>query len=217
MPWHTDNNLLSRGRVVGRHGLAGLQFVLYLSDASFAPFQVLQDSQNWSSNHPEQYLGEQDVDSLYRDKVVTIEPDAGDLVILNTHVFHRGMPFRRNNCSRSVLLYQFDCISDKHPGLGESLLVNPAFLSNFTPDIASILGFGISRDDPPFPMTSEENLSHKDLWKLQSLLRKKWLGSLLVGLAKRLLPERVALRIRNYKIARAKASSFKEGLTSIGS
>ncbi len=160
MPWHTDNNLLSQGKLIGRHNMPGLQFVLYLTNVSAAPFQLIKDSHKWSLNYKNQYLLDSDIKASNYE-VIELNPSPGSLLILNTHAFHRAAPIRNSNYMRSILLFQADAISPGYPEHGEKLYVNPEFFSEANPQIFSFLGFGRSRAFPAFPETNIKTLNLK--------------------------------------------------------
>ena len=157
MPWHTDNNQLKDGRLVGRHDMPGLQFVLYLTNVSAAPFQLIKDSHKWSLSHKNQYILDSEINSSNHE-IIELIPRPGSLLILNTHVFHRAAPIKDSNYMRSILLFQADSVSTDYPGHGEKLYVNPEYFSEVTPQIISFLGLGRPRAYPAFPETSVKTL-----------------------------------------------------------
>lgn len=169
MPWHTDNNLLEDGKLVGRHDLPGLQFVLYLADVGCSPFQLITGSESWSLKFSNQYLLDEDINKSGFD-VKEIYPSAGTLLILNTHIFHRAAPLRDNSYTRSILLFQVDKTSKEYPKHGEKLVISPQFIKVLNPLIFMLFGFGRERDYPPFPETSINTLNLWQLLLLQKLL-----------------------------------------------
>lgn len=187
MPWHTDNNLLNNGKLVGRHGMPGLQFVLYLTDVSACPFQLIKDSHEWSLNYKNQYILDSDIASSNYD-IVDLMPSPGSLLILNTHLFHRAAPIRDSKYMRSILLFQVDKISADYPDHGERLFINPAFLSEFNTKISSFLGFGRRRAYPPFPESSLATLNLMQAYILSIKLLRALPGLALVKFIKRFLP-----------------------------
>ena len=199
MPWHTDNNLLSNGKLVGRHDMPGLQFVLYLTSVSAAPFLFIKGSHEWSLNHKNQYLSDEViVNSGY--EIVELVPPPGSLLILNTHLFHRASPIRKSSYMRSILLFQVDDISANYPYHGEKLFVNPAFLDNFSPQISSFLGFGRTRSYPPFPESSFGTLDlNHAYFVLLKLLRSLPILTL-KALLKRILTADVLAKVKNFYV-----------------
>lgn len=200
MPWHTDNNLLINGKLLGRHNMPGLQFVLYLTNISSSPFQLIKDSHQWSLNHKSQYLTDKDIrDSNL--EVVELTPSPGSLLILNTHLFHRAAPFTNSNYTRSILLFQADQISPDYPEHGEKLLVNTEFLSGMNPRISTFLGFGRKRCNPPFPESSSSTLNLNTFLLLQLRLFKVFPHIIAKQLLKKLLPHYFLTLFKNLVVA----------------
>ena len=195
MPWHTDNNLLSGGKLVGRHGMPGLQFVLYLTDVSSSPFQLIKNSHEWSLSYEKQYILDSDILSSNFD-IVEIIPKPGTLLILNTHLFHRAAPIRDSSYMRSILLFQVDQLSADYPYHGERLFINPAFLSEFNTKISTLLGFGRRRDYSPFPESSLATLDLKQAYLLLLKLLRTLPGLALIKLIKRFLPADALAKIK---------------------
>ena len=204
MPWHTDNNLLKDGKLVGRHELPGLQFVLYLTDVGDSPFQLITNSESWSLDFAKQYLLDDDIKA----KGLTtreIFPAAGTLLILNTHVFHRAAPLRDSAYTRSILLFQVDKVSNKYPNHGEKLVVQPEFFKDFNPAIIALLGFGKERAYPAFPETSMDTLNLKQLLYLQKAVFTAFPRTVFRKFLKRVLPQSFVVTFKNLLVSRSKS------------
>lgn len=199
MPWHTDNNLLSQGKLIGRHNMPGLQFVLYLTNVSAAPFQLIKDSHKWSLDYKNQYILDSDIKTANYE-VVELNPSPGSLLILNTHAFHRAAPIRNSNYLRSILLFQADAISPDYPEHGEKLYVNPEFFSEMNSQILSFLGFGRSRAFPAFPETSIKTLNLKQFTLLSSSIFKAFPKLLLIKTIKRIISADSLAKIKTFSV-----------------
>jgi hypothetical protein len=197
MPWHTDNNLMDGEQFIGKHPLQGVQFVLYLTDTGQSPFQLIRNSQAWSLDWPTRYLDNVTAQRQFSDQLVEIRPRKGTLLALNTHIFHRGVGFREKNFSRTLLLFQFDQASADHPGHGEKLYLDPAFIDNYNPTLARILGFGNSRTFSTFPFTSIRDLPVASCVDLEGKLFSIILSRFSLSTLRRLLPERLVVLIKN--------------------
>ena len=205
MPWHTDNNLLESGRLIGRHDMPGLQFVLYLSDISASPFQLIKDSHIWSYKHESQYLTDEDIQNLNLE-VIELRPKPGSLLILNTHLFHRAAPLSNRKNVRSILLFQVDRISPDFPNHGEKLLVNSEFLSEINQTVANFLGFGRKRSNPPFPESSLATLGPKKLFTLYFDILKAAPKVLTKHIAKKIIPSYFFINFKNAIVANRTAA-----------
>ena len=203
MPWHTDNNLLADGKLVGRHELPGLQFVLYLADVGNSPFQLIPNSQTWSLNFSNQYLLDNDIKTNGL-KICEIFPTAGTLLILNTHVFHRAAPLRDSAYTRSILLFQVDKVSTKYPYHGEKLVVQPEFFKDFSPAVTSLLGFGKQRDYSAFPDTSINTLNLKQLLLLEAAILSCFPRTIFRKFLKKFLPPALVVVFKNMLVSRSK-------------
>ena len=204
MPWHTDNNLLKDGKLVGRHELPGLQFVLYLTDVGDSPFQLITNSESWSLDFAKQYLLDDDIKA----KGLTtreIFPAAGTLLILNTHVFHRAAPLRDSAYTRSILLFQVDKVSNKYPNHGEKLIVQPEFFKDFNPAIIALLGFGKERAYPAFPETSIDTLNLGQLLYLQKAVFTAFPRTIFRKLLKKVLPAYLVVTFKNLLVSKSKS------------
>jgi hypothetical protein len=204
MPWHTDNNLLKDGRLVGRHELPGLQFGLYLTDVGDSPFQLISNSESWSLDFSNQYLIDDDIKAK---ELTTKEifPATGTLLILNTHVFHRAAPLRDSAYTRSILLFQVDKTSNKYPNHGEKLIVQPEFFKDFNPAIVSLLGFGQERAYPAFPETSIDTLNLKQLIYLQKAILTSFPRTVFRKFLKTVLPASFVVSIKNLLVSKSKS------------
>jgi len=200
MPWHTDNNRLEDGKLVGRHDLPGLQFVLYLAEVGQSPFQFIKGSEKWSLSFPNQYLLDADILEQHLE-IVEIYPSAGTLLILNTHVFHRAAPLKDDAYTRSILLFQVDSVSDRYPGHGEKLLIQPEFLEEITPEIQTLFGFGRKRAYPAFPETSLLTLKVRHLLILQSQVFKALPMIFFKKVLKAVLPPSIVTVFKNRSVS----------------
>lgn len=207
MLWHTDNNLLEDGRLVGRHDMPGLQFVLYLTDVSASPFQLIQNSHRWSLGYKEQYLLDDDIKKLNLE-IVEIIPPPGSLLVLNTHLFHRAAPIIGKANVRSLLLFQVDKISNRYPHHGEKVFLNPEFLAAANPEIFSYLGFGRKRAYPPFPESSLVNLDLSHLLSLQARLLRALPRALVLKYLKRAIPSSLLAKFKNFLVSHASRQSL---------
>ena len=200
MPWHTDNNLLDNGKLIGRHSMPGLQFVLYLTDVSASPFQLIKDSHKWSINHKKQYLTDEDIKELDLE-VIELRPKPGSLLILNTHLFHRAAPLSDSENVRSILLFQVDRISPEYPEHGEKLLLNSEFLADVNPEITKFLGFGRKRSNPPFPESSLATLGPSKITSLQLTLLKASPKVIAKNILKKIIPQFFFITLKNAVVA----------------
>ena len=200
MPWHTDNNIIIDGKLVGRHDMAGLQFVLYLTNVSDAPFQLIKDSHKWSLSCKQHYILDSDIGRANYE-IIELNPPPGTLLILNTHTFHRAKPIRDSNYLRSILLFQVDSITSSYPDHGEKLYVNTEYFSEYSPQILSFLGFGRKRAYPPFPETSVKTLNSAQITLLWASLFKVLPKIFLLKALKRLLPPNLLSRLKIFAIA----------------
>ncbi|KQS27041.1 phytanoyl-CoA dioxygenase family protein [Dyadobacter sp. Leaf189] len=197
LPWHTDNNLQSGNQFDGKHNMPGLMFMVYLSDVNETnPFQLIPYSQNWSLSNRNQFFQEQFIERNYGKDVVTVRAPKGTLIICSTNMVHRAEPFHKQGFKRLTFLFQVDEISAEHAGHGESLLVNPAFITDRNPEILNYLGFGIQSDYPAFPETSVSTMLVKDIVSLQRTILPKTVKSLMISVAKKVLPGAVSNTIR---------------------
>lgn len=196
MPWHTDNNLLEGGTLIGRHDMPGLNFILYLTNVDRAPFQLIPDSNHWSLEHPGQYLSDDEIQRAHY-QVVELSPKPGDLLILNTHIFHRASPIIDRKYSRSILLFQVDQVSKDYPNHGEALYVNPGLIRDISPAVMSFLGFSRKRAYPAFPESSIASLGTDKLYDLQLELLKVLPRAVALKILKRILPSNIVTRIKN--------------------
>lgn len=196
MPWHTDNNRLSDGKLVGRHNLPGLQFIVYLTDIQQSPFQLIRGSQYWSSEFKGHYLTSADADQHAQDQIC-LTPALGSLLIINTHIFHRAAPVSRHGYQRAILLFQVDEMSDQLPGHGEKLLLNPEYLDNFNAELATFFGFGCRRNYPAFPETSAATIGVKENLAAEWQLMRQLFRAIFKQVAKLLLPHNWIVTIKN--------------------
>ena len=200
MPWHTDNNLLDKGKLVGRHDMPGLQFVLYLTDVTASPFQLIKNSHTWSLKYESQYLSDEDIQNLNHE-VVELTPKPGSLMILNTHLFHRAAPLSESKNVRSILLFQVDKLSPDYPEHGERLLINTEFLTEVNASVSSFLGFGRKRSNPPFPESSIDSLGLSKLFALQLNLLRAFPKVLLKRILKKIIPSYFFITFKNAVVA----------------
>ncbi len=196
MPWHTDNNRLSDGKLIGRHNLPGLQFIIYLTDIQQSPFQLIRGSQHWSAEFNGHYLTSSDADQHDQDQIC-LTPPLGSLLIINTHIFHRAAPVRRRDYKRAILLFQVDEMSDQLPGHGEKLLLNPEYLENCNAELAAFLGFGCARNDPAFPETSAATIGVKENLAAEWQLMRQLFRAILKKLGKMFLPHNLIVTVKN--------------------
>lgn len=213
MPWHTDNNRLKDGKLVGRHELPGLQFVLYLTDVGDSPFQLIPNSESWSLNFSNQYLLDHDI-KVKGLATKEIFPAAGTLLILNTHVFHRAAPLRDSAYTRSILLFQVDKVSHKYPYHGEKLIVQPEFFKDFNPAIIALLGFGKEREYPAFPETSIDTLNLKQLLYLQKAVFTAFPRTIFRKFLKRVLPASLVVTFKNLLVSKSRSKPSTNTLPS---
>jgi hypothetical protein len=197
MPWHTDNNLMSGQRFRGKHNLPGVQFVLYLTDSHLAPFQLIRNSEKWSLDWPHRYLDNATVEKDFNDNVVEICPSKGTLLALNTHLFHRGVGFKKKEFNRSLFLFQFDVISDDIEGHGEQLLLNPSFIEDFDQSLVKILGLGKPRASSAFPETSLKDLPPLENIYIQKKLLSSLLPNIVISTMKPFFPDRLRVFLKN--------------------
>jgi hypothetical protein len=197
LPWHTDNNLQSGNAYAGKHNLPGIMFLFYLTDvADVNPFQLIKNSYNWSEQNTERFFTEKFIDQHHKDEVVTVKAPKGTLIICNTHMIHRAEPFNKPGFKRLTLLFQVDEISEDYHGHGEKILLNPAFVSQTTPEILTYLGFGSQSNYPAFPETSVATMLPHDMLMLQKGILPKAMRGLMVALAKSVVPGSVINSIR---------------------
>lgn len=155
MPWHTDNNLQSGSKLVGKHDMSGLLFIFYLSDVTKNATQYIKNSHEWSSKYNDEIcLSDQLISSNYNKDIVTFPMPKGSLVICNTHGIHRAEPFKDVNYIRTTLIFQVDEIGDNNQstGHGERSLVNIEYMDNLNSEIIEYLGLGCKRNYPIFPL-----------------------------------------------------------------
>lgn len=196
MPWHTDNNIQSDDKLIGKHDFLGLQFIFYLTSVKESPFQYIKDSHIWSSEYDEIYLGDDFVNSNYKESIITFEMNKGGLIICNTHGFHRAKPFQNLNHSRTILSFQVDEVNSKNVGHGERNLINPEYVDKPTKKILDYLGFGARADYPSFPVTSLANMHLEDIFRLQRQLFPLTLRALLKTVAKAILPDKFIIDLK---------------------
>ncbi|WP_259725533.1 hypothetical protein [Synechococcus sp. CS-1332] len=204
MPWHTDNNVMSGQRFRGKHNLPGVQFVLYLSDSHLAPFQLIQNSEKWSLGWPHRYLDNATAEKDFNEYIVEISPSKGTLLALNTHLFHRGVGFKKKDFIRSLLLFQFDVISDDLKDHGEQLLLNPSFIEDFDLSLVKILGLGKPRAYSAFPETSLEDIPPLESISIQVKLLSSLFSNILGSVTKTFFSDRLRVFIKNKRSQRLK-------------
>lgn len=197
LPWHTDNNLQAGNAYNGKHDLPGIMFLFYLSDVSETnPFQLIADSYKWSEQNTERFFSDQFIEQNYKDDIVTVRAPKGSLIICNTHLIHRAEPFNRPGFKRLTYLFQIDEISTQHEGHGEKILLNPAFVSETSPEILTYLGFGNKADYPAFPETSVSTMLPHDIVSLQKDILPKAVKGLAFSFARRVIPGSIVNAIR---------------------
>ena len=197
LPWHTDNNLQSGNQYNGKHSMRGLMFMVYLSDVTDTnPFQLIPYSQQWSHENDDQFFQDKFIDQHYKDDIVTVRAPKGTLIICTTNTVHRAQPFDNHSFNRLTLLFQVDEISAEHDGHGEGLLINPAFIQDRDPEILDYLGFGVRADYPAFPETSVATMKIRDIVYLQRTILPKTVKSVIISLAKKVLPGALSNNIR---------------------
>ena len=214
MPWHTDNNCQSGYELTGKHQLQGLLFLIYLSDVTENPFQVLRDSHEWSKNHTENYFSDDDIEANHGSEIVTFQSPRGSLFVCDIHTVHRAKPFRDRDYQRITLLFQVDAVSPDYPTHGERLMVNPAFVDRRDSDLLDYLGFGWPADYPTFPQTSPATMSPRDLWALQRGLWPLAIRALLRALLKALIPGSLLINIKRWKWRMSQGKAAGKGPTS---
>ncbi|MCF2519148.1 phytanoyl-CoA dioxygenase family protein [Dyadobacter sp. CY351] len=197
LPWHTDNNLQSGNAYNGKHDLPGIMFLFYLSDVwDTNPFQLIPDSYKWSEQHTERFFSDKFIEKNYKDEIVTVRAPKGTLIVCNTHLIHRAEPFSRPGFRRLTYLFQIDEMSSLHEGHGEKILLNPAFVSETSPEILTYLGFGTKTNYPAFPETSVSTMLPHDIFSLQKGILPKAMKGLAFAFARSVIPGSVMNAIR---------------------
>jgi hypothetical protein len=199
MPWHTDNNMLVGGKVAATHCLPGLQFVVYLTEITDSPLQLVLGSQHWSYNHNGQYLLDQEARKNKKD-LVSLTPPPGSLVILNTHLFHRAGPVSESSYTRSILLFQVDKLPEDYTAHGEYTYLNPEHIDTLDENLVAFLGFGRTRSCDAFPATSAATLELSQLIKLYFYLLSLFPSALSKKLLTRIMPPDVITALKNLVI-----------------
>lgn len=199
MPWHTDNNCQAGSELTGKHPLPGLLFLIYLSDVTENPFQLLRNSQDWSKQHTGNYFSDEFIDQNYGDDVLSFPAVRGTLFVCDIHTVHRAAPFRNRQYERFTLLFQVDAVSDHYPGHGERLFVNTSFIEDRDPLLLDYLGFGRPATYPTFPQTSVATLSVSDLLTMQRSLMPMAVRALLKSTLKALIPGGLLVHLKRLK------------------
>jgi hypothetical protein len=199
MPWHTDNNCQAGSELTGKHQLPGLLFLIYLSDVTENPFQLLRNSQDWSKAYTGNYFSDEFIDEKYGQDIASFPAVRGTLFVCDIHTVHRAAPFRNGQYERFTLLFQVDAVSDQYPGHGERLFVNTAFIEDRDPLLLDYLGFGKPATYPTFPQTSVATLSVSDLLAMQKSLMPMALRALFKSTLKALIPGGLLVNLKRLK------------------
>ncbi|NEO44052.1 MAG: phytanoyl-CoA dioxygenase family protein [Moorea sp. SIO4A3] len=198
MLWHTDNNQQLDSKVLVKHQMPGLIFIIYLSEQNISPFQYIEGSHLWSSKYDsERYISDAWVQKHYRKDIRTFEMKKGDLIIFDLHGFHRARPFQDRNHVRNIFQFQVEQINENYLGHGEQNLVNVGFIDNPSPDILNYLGFGIPRKYPILPKTSIVTMSMPELISLYKQLFYPTLKAMITNLGKALIPREWQLTLKD--------------------
>jgi len=196
MPWHTDNNIQVKNQLSDKHNMQGILFIFYLSDTGLSPFQYIEDSHNWSQKHDEIYFDDSWIDSNYKKDILTFKMKKGGFIACNIHGVHRAKPFYDSNHTRTILVFQVDCVGSKNIGHGEQNLINTEYIDNLSPQLLSYLGFGIRRDYPAFPNSSVATIKLQDVLTLQSQLLSPIATALVKNIMKTLLPPELIINAK---------------------
>jgi ectoine hydroxylase-related dioxygenase (phytanoyl-CoA dioxygenase family) len=189
MPWHTDNNLQSGKQLSAKHNMPGLLFLIYLSDVTTNPFQLVKNSQTWSPNYQHEiYLSDSFIENSYSQDILTLPMKKGSVIVCDIHAVHRAEPFKDKDYTRYTLLFQVDQVGNEYIGHGEKNLVNTEYLENVTPELMDYLGFGFKRDYPAFPNSSIATMKLPEVWNMQKQLLSQTFQALTKKLAINLLP-----------------------------
>jgi hypothetical protein len=189
MPWHTDNNLQSGKQLSAKHNMPGLLFLIYLSDVTTNPFQLVKNSQTWSPNYQHEiYLSDSFIENSYSQDILTLPMKKGSVIVCDIHAVHRAEPFKDKDYTRYTLLFQVDQVGNEYIGHGEKNLVNTEYLENVTPELMDYLGFGFKRDYPAFPNSSIATMKLPEVWNVQKQLLSQTFQALTKKLAINLLP-----------------------------
>jgi len=197
MPWHTDNNLQIGEQLVGKHNMPGLLFLFYLSDVTKNAFQYVKNSHEWSYQHSNEiYLADSFIEKEYGKDVLTFPMMQGGLIICSIHGVHRAEPFHDESYTRTTLLFQVDQVGNENLGHGEVNIINTEYMDNLNQKLMDYLGFAFKRSYPAFPNTSAATMNPQDILKLQKELVLQLLKSVLMSLAKALLPGSIIVNLK---------------------
>lgn len=164
MQWHTDNKT-DKGVV----HIPGLIFISYLVDVNDGEFQYVSNSHNWSGTRAYSDYSEHEIESKFKNQVVSFKKPMGSIIIYDTYGVHRARPTQDKNHVRKSLFFQVDSdISSAEP-----IILNPAFCENLTDESKEYLGFGMEAHKQIFP-----NSRFKDHPITTSICREVfgWLG-----------------------------------------
>lgn len=197
MPWHTDNNRQVGKQLDSKHDMPGLLFLIYLSDVTHNPFQIVKYSHNWSHKYSHEiYFSDSFIEENHQKDVMEFPMKKGTIFICNIHTVHRAKPFIDKNYTRKTLLFQVDRVGTENVGHGEKNIINTEFIDNPSQELMDYLGFGFKRDYPAFPSTSIATMTPKDMLVLQKQLFSQTIQSVARNFVTSVLPGELIVNLK---------------------
>lgn len=197
MPWHTDNNRQVGKQLDSKHDMPGILFLIYLSDVTQNPFQVVKDSHNWSHKYSHEiYLSDRFIEENYQQDVMEFLMKKGTIFVCDIHTVHRAKPFIDKNYIRKTLLFQVDQVGSENIGHGEKNIINTEFIDNRSQELMDYLGFGFKRDYPAFPSTSVATMTPKDMLTLQKQLFSQTIQAVARNFVASVLPGELIVNLK---------------------
>lgn len=151
MQWHTDNKTDKNIA-----DIPGLIFIVYLTDVEDGEFQYVSGSHEWSGQKAYSDYSDEEIESKYKDKIISFKKPKGSIVIYNTYGIHRAKPVKDKSYLRKSLFFQVD----NEIKNAEPILLNPSYCVNLSPEMQAYLGFGLNADYEIFP---NSDLKHHPL------------------------------------------------------
>ena len=185
MKWHSDNNK-ERAKVK----FTGLIFIIYVCDVNEGEFQFIEGSHKFSNKFDSPEINNEIVDKNYSKLVKSFKLPKGSLLIYDATGIHRAKPFINKKYVRKSLYFQVDAFDEN----SEKIILNSKFLSNITPEIKQLFGFGKDSSYPVYPKT---NLNRLPINSKVLILLSKWFVYRLLRIIFRTEPRRIVKFLKN--------------------
>jgi hypothetical protein len=160
MQWHVDNKLDSNEQTE----YPGLIFIFYLCDVYDGYFEIVANSERWSTqkyaNFSDAYISQH-----HGHEIVEFKLPQGSMLIYTTQIIHRAHAIQTRGFERASLFFQ---VERKERG-GEAVLLNTSFApSALTDEQRYFLGFGAEPEYGWFPATGKNSVRPGQLLHIAS-------------------------------------------------